>query len=55
MLDLSLIQQQAENGALDISKVVEFVIGMMGSLCAPSRDEEIRKLREITDLVPLLK
>ncbi|CDQ76710.1 unnamed protein product [Oncorhynchus mykiss] len=55
VLDLSLIQQQAENGALDISKVVEFVIGMMGSLCAPSRDEEIRKLREITDLVPLLK
>lgn len=55
VLDLSLIQQQAENGALDISKLVEFVIGMMGSLCAPSRDEDIRKLREITDLVPLLK
>uniref|UniRef100_A0A4W5KHA9 T-complex 11, testis-specific-like 1 n=1 Tax=Hucho hucho TaxID=62062 RepID=A0A4W5KHA9_9TELE len=54
VLDLSLIQQKAENGALDISKVVEFVIGMMGSLCAPSRDKKIRKLLEITDLVPLL-
>ncbi|CAB1322860.1 unnamed protein product [Coregonus sp. 'balchen'] len=28
---------------------------MMGSLCAPSQAEEIRKLMEITDLVPLLK
>ncbi|KAL0968567.1 hypothetical protein UPYG_G00268590 [Umbra pygmaea] len=55
VLDLSLIQQQAENGALDISKVVEFVIGMMGTLCAPSRDEDIKKLREITELVPLLR
>ncbi|KAJ8002797.1 hypothetical protein DPEC_G00162700 [Dallia pectoralis] len=55
VLDLSLIQQEAENRALDIEKVVVFVINMMGSLCAPSRDEEIRKLRGITDLVPLLK
>lgn len=55
VLDLELIQQQAENGALDISKVVEFVVGMMGSLCAPSRDEDIRGLKEITDLVLLLK
>ncbi|XP_010902389.1 T-complex protein 11-like protein 1 [Esox lucius] len=55
VLDLPLIRQQAENGALDIDKVVMFVIGMMGSLCAPSRDEEIGKLREIRDLVPLLK
>lgn len=55
VLDLELIQQQAENRALDISKVVEFVVGMMGSLCAPSRDEDIKRLREVTDLVPLLR
>lgn len=54
-LDLELIQQQAENGALDIHTVVEFVVGMMSTLCAPSRDEDIRGLRKITDLVPLLK
>ncbi|XP_062317790.1 T-complex protein 11-like protein 1 isoform X1 [Osmerus eperlanus] len=55
VLDLELIQQQAENSALDIRKVVEFVVGMMGSLCAPSRDGDIRALKEITDLVPLLR
>nr|XP_040019236.1 T-complex protein 11-like protein 1 [Gasterosteus aculeatus aculeatus] len=55
VLDLPLIQQQAENGALDIGKLSQFIVGMMGSLCAPCRDEDIRKLKEITDIVPLLK
>ncbi|CAG5958553.1 unnamed protein product [Menidia menidia] len=32
VLDLPLIQQQAENGALDIGRLSQFVIGMMGSL-----------------------
>ncbi|XP_030644282.1 T-complex protein 11-like protein 1 [Chanos chanos] len=54
-LDLVLIQQQAENGALDISKVAQFIINMMGAFCAPCRDEDIRKLRDITDIVPLFK
>ncbi|XP_012694542.2 T-complex protein 11-like protein 1 [Clupea harengus] len=54
-LDLSLIQQQAENGALDIGRVAQFIIGMMGALCAPLRDEEVRELHDITDTVPLLK
>uniref|UniRef100_A0A3Q4AA28 Uncharacterized protein n=1 Tax=Mola mola TaxID=94237 RepID=A0A3Q4AA28_MOLML len=54
-LDLPLIQQQAENGALDISGLSQFIVGMMGSLCAPCRDEDINKLKEITDIVPLLK
>lgn len=55
VLDLPLIQQQAENGALDICRLSQFIIGMMGSLCAPCRDEDINKLKEITDTVPLLK
>ncbi|XP_041131839.1 T-complex protein 11-like protein 1 isoform X1 [Polyodon spathula] len=55
VVDLDLIKQEAENGALDINKVVEFIIGMMGTLCAPARDEEIRKLRDITAIVPLFK
>lgn len=54
-LDLSLIQQQAENGALDIGRVAPFIIGMMGAFCAPSRDEDVRKLHDITETVPLLK
>ncbi|KFQ14599.1 T-complex protein 11-like 1, partial [Leptosomus discolor] len=55
VLDLDLIKQEAENGALDISKLVEFVIGMMGTLCAPARDEEIKKLKEINEIVPLFR
>ncbi|NXH21750.1 T11L1 protein, partial [Bucco capensis] len=55
VLDLDLIKQEAENGALDISKLVEFVIGMMGTLCAPARDEEIKKLKDIQELVPLFR
>ncbi|KAJ0029558.1 hypothetical protein NQD34_004555 [Periophthalmus magnuspinnatus] len=55
VLDLPLIQQQAEKGALDIGQLSQFIVGMMGSLCAPCRDEDINKLKEITDIVPLLK
>lgn len=55
VLDLPLIQQQAEKKALDIGHLSQFVVGMMGSLCAPCRDDDINKLKEITDIVPLLK
>ncbi|KAM3870240.1 T-complex protein 11-like protein 1 [Diretmus argenteus] len=55
VLDLPLIQQQAENRALDITQLAQFIVGMMGSLCAPCRDGDIRKIREITEIVPLLK
>lgn len=55
VLDLPLIQQQAEKGTLDISELSQFIVGMMGSLCAPCRDKDINKLKENTDIVPLLK
>ncbi|XP_062973391.1 T-complex protein 11-like protein 1 isoform X2 [Elgaria multicarinata webbii] len=54
-LDLELIKQEAENGALDISKLAEFITGMMGTLCAPARDEEIKKLKDIHEIVPLFR
>lgn len=55
VLDLALLQQQAENQTLDISQLSQFIIGMMSSLCAPCRDEDISKLKEITDTITLLK
>ncbi|NXT00035.1 T11L1 protein, partial [Jacana jacana] len=55
VLDLDLIKQEAENGALDISKLVEFIVEMMGTLCAPARDEEIKKLKDINEIVPLFR
>ncbi|XP_029438328.1 T-complex protein 11-like protein 1 isoform X2 [Rhinatrema bivittatum] len=55
VLDLDLIKQEADNGVLDISKLAEFIIGMMGTLCAPVRDEEIKKLKDIKEIVPLFR
>ncbi|KAM9080380.1 T-complex protein 11-like protein 1 isoform 1-T4 [Megaptera novaeangliae] len=55
VLDLDLIKQEAENGALDISKLAEFIIGMMGTLCAPVRDEEVKKLKDLKEIVPLFR
>ncbi|KAM5138657.1 T-complex protein 11-like protein 1 [Mantella aurantiaca] len=55
VLDLELIKQEAENGALDIPRLANFTIGMMGTLCAPARDEEIKKLQDIKEPVPLFR
>ncbi|KAG8543395.1 hypothetical protein GDO81_016487 [Engystomops pustulosus] len=55
VLDLDLIKQEAENRALDIPKLANFTIGMMGTLCAPARDEEVKKLRDIKEPVPLFR
>ncbi|KAK2508676.1 hypothetical protein MC885_010905 [Smutsia gigantea] len=55
VLDLDLIKQEAENGALDISKLAEFITGMMGTLCAPARDEEVKKLKDVKEIVPLFR
>lgn len=54
VLDMDLIRQQAENDAVDIQGLAAFIIATMGKMCAPSRDEEIRKLRESGDNVVVL-
>lgn len=55
VLDLELIQQEADHGALDLYRLAGYIINTMGSLCAPVRDPEIRALRELTDPVELLR
>ncbi|KAM4721241.1 T-complex protein 11-like protein 1 [Rhinophrynus dorsalis] len=55
VLDLDLIKQEAENKALNIPRLAEFTIGMMGTLCAPARDDEVRKLRDIKEPVALFR
>ncbi|KAM3587545.1 uncharacterized protein V6R79_008753 [Siganus canaliculatus] len=49
VLDMDLIQQQAENDAVDIQGLASYIITTMGKLCSPLRDEDIKKLRENTD------
>ncbi|XP_070541448.1 T-complex protein 11-like protein 1 [Ptychodera flava] len=54
-LDLELIKQQAEHDSIDVFKYANFVMSIMAKLCAPARDDEIKKLGEITDVVQLFK
>ncbi|KAM9705740.1 T-complex protein 11-like protein 2 [Menidia menidia] len=56
VLDMDLIRQQADNDAVDIQGLVLYIVNTMGKMCAPMRDEEIKKLRESTgSIVTVLK
>ncbi|CAI5636142.1 unnamed protein product [Oreochromis niloticus] len=56
VLDMDLIRQQADNDALDIQGLSSYIITTMGKMCAPVRDDEIKKLREGTyNIVTLFK
>ncbi|XP_059687013.1 T-complex protein 11 homolog [Gavia stellata] len=54
-LDMELIRQEAEHGALDIHGLTMYVLGTMARLCAPTRDEEVRGLQSLTDPAQLLR
>ncbi|KAF7253254.1 hypothetical protein EYD10_01526 [Varanus komodoensis] len=54
-LDMELIKQEAEHGALDIPNLTTYILGTMAILCAPVRDEEVQGLRVIADPVHLLR
>ncbi|RWS15256.1 T-complex protein 11-like protein 1 [Dinothrombium tinctorium] len=55
ILDLDLIKQQAENGALDFQRYAQYILSVMARLCAPVRDEKIRELTQTTEVVPLFR
>ena len=55
VLDMELIKQKAEHEALNLKYYAEFVISTMTKLCAPARDEQIAKLKDINDVVPLFR
>ncbi|NXF50495.1 TCP11 protein, partial [Oceanites oceanicus] len=55
VLDMELIRQEAEHGALDIRGLTMYVLGTMARLCAPVRDEEVRGLQSLTDPAQLLR
>ncbi|XP_038065266.1 T-complex protein 11-like protein 1 [Patiria miniata] len=55
VIDLPLIQQQAEHDALDVYHYGNFIISTMAMLCAPVRDEEIAKLKDLVDVVQLFR
>ncbi|KAM4588270.1 T-complex protein 11 homolog [Odontesthes bonariensis] len=55
VLDMELIRQQVDHGALDLHSLAGFIISTMASLCAPVRDLEVRALRDLQDPVELLR
>ncbi|CAI5686963.1 T-complex protein 11-like protein 1 [Oreochromis niloticus] len=55
VLDMDLIRQEVDHGALDLHRLAEFVINTMASLCAPVRDPEVRALRDLKEPVELLR
>lgn len=55
VLDADLIRQQAEKGILDFQHYAQYVISVMGKLCAPVRDEKIRELTQTQGVVPVFR
>nr|CAG4650110.1 EOG090X04Z9 [Sida crystallina] len=54
-LDVDLIRQQVEAGTLDMHSYSQYIVGLMARLCAPGRDEKIRELTSLKDVVQLYK
>ena len=48
-IDLETIQRRLENNAADPQEYIRYFLDMMATLCAECRDENIAKLRTITD------
>ncbi|XP_071188340.1 T-complex protein 11-like protein 2 isoform X4 [Salvelinus alpinus] len=51
VLDMALIRQQADKEAVDIQGLASYIVTIMGKLCAPVRDDEVKKLCENPDNV----
>ncbi|XP_035424961.1 T-complex protein 11 homolog isoform X3 [Cygnus atratus] len=54
-LDVELIQQEAEHGALDIRGLATYILDTMAMLCAPVRDEDVQGLQSLSDPAQLLR
>ncbi|XP_013221708.3 T-complex protein 11-like X-linked protein 2 [Ictidomys tridecemlineatus] len=54
-LDMDLLKQETERGALNVYHLSKFTLDLMSLLCAPVRDEAVQNLKSITDPVQLLR
>lgn len=55
VLDMGLIRQEVDHGALDLHRLARYIINTMAALCAPVRDPEVRALRDHKDPAKLLR
>ncbi|XP_007646656.1 T-complex protein 11 X-linked protein 2 [Cricetulus griseus] len=54
-LDMDLLRQETEHGALDVPHLSNYILNLMALLCAPVRDEAVQELESIKDPVELLR
>ncbi|XP_031232088.1 T-complex protein 11 X-linked protein 2-like isoform X2 [Mastomys coucha] len=54
-LDLDLLKQETEHGALDVPHLSNYILNLMALMCAPVRDEAVHELESIKDPVQLLR
>jgi len=55
ILDIEVIQQQIDNDCLEFEKYAGYILGIMGMLCAPVRDDRLAELKEMKEVVPLFR
>lgn len=55
ILDIEVIKQQIQAEVLEFDKYAGYILGLMGILCAPVRDEQIEALKQTTEIVPLFR
>jgi len=59
VLDMEVIRQQVDAGTIEPYTYTAFVLDLMSKLCAPARDEDIARLRQLqssqSDLVKLFR
>ncbi|XP_057616703.1 T-complex protein 11 X-linked protein 2-like [Chionomys nivalis] len=54
-LDINLLKQETEHGALNVPHLSNYILNLMALLCAPVRDEAVQNLESIKDPVELLR
>ncbi|CAN7995270.1 unnamed protein product [Ixodes hexagonus] len=54
-LDVGLVRQQAEHGALDFDHYARLLVSLMARMCAPVRDASVRDLLKVQGVVPLFR
>lgn len=55
VLDLELIEQQIEAETLQFEQYAGYILGIMGMLCAPVRDDKINELKQTKQVVPIFR
>jgi hypothetical protein len=55
ILDIDLIQQQTKVGVYNIRNCIVYITNTMLQICAPVRDEQIKELKNVTDLAEIFK